>query len=62
MGEAYVENCLGFPAGNLSVLFRVRNELLGQPLGLFGLGPCGVDGLVLDQRCHQIAEQGLPVR
>ena len=61
-GGTYVEDSLGLLARRVVVPLGQRDELLSQPLGLLRLVPGRVDGLVLDERGHEVAQQGLPVR
>ncbi len=60
-GATDKENGLGFSPGDFVVLLGVGDELLGEALGFFGLGPGRVDGLVLDQRGDEVAEEGFAV-
>ena len=60
--RTYIENTLGTTPGCLGVALGEGDELLGQALGLLGLGISGVDGLVLDERGDQVAQQSLAMR
>lgn len=44
------------------VLLAQGDQLLGQSLRLLGLGPCGCDGFMLEERGDEVAEEGLSVR
>lgn len=61
-GVTYVENRQGLLSTRSGVLLSQGDELLRQSLGLLGLGPCGGDGFVGEERGDEVAEQGLPVR
>jgi len=60
--DAYIENPLGLAPRRLVVALGQRDQLLGQALGLLGFRPGRVDGLVLDERGDEVAEEGLAVR
>jgi hypothetical protein len=60
-GASYVEDARGPAPRRLGVALPQRDQLVGQPLGLFGFGPRRRDGLVLEQRRYEVAEQGLSV-
>ncbi len=50
------------PPRRVCVPFAQRDELLRHALRLLGLGPRRRDGLVLDQRRDQVAQQRLAMR
>lgn len=60
--SSYKEYRYSAPPALLRVLLAQRNEPLGKPLRFFGLGPCGCDGFVLDERGNEVSKEGLSVR
>jgi hypothetical protein len=61
-GKTYKEYRDGAPPALLRVLLAQRDEPLGKALCFFGLGPCGCDGFVLDERGDEVAKKSLSVR
>ena len=61
MNRTYIEYRLRLRPARIRVLLAQRDELLGQPLRLFGLVPGRLDGFVRDERGDEVAEEGLPV-
>ena len=61
MPDTHEEDGLRPVARGVRVALAQRDELLGQALGLFGLGPSGGDSLVFEERGDQVAQQGLSV-
>lgn len=60
--RTYKKYCLRALFTRIGVSFPQRDQLFGQPLSFFGFVPCRRDGLVLDERCDEISEEGFAVR
>ena len=61
MNYTYIEYRLRPRPARIRVLLAQRDELLGEPLRLFGFGPGRLDGFVGEERGDKVAEEGLPV-
>ena len=61
MNRTYIEYRTRPRPARIRVLLAQRDELLGEPLRLFGFGPGRLDGFVGEERGDEVAEKGLPV-
>ena len=61
MDQTYIEYRLRLGPARIRVLLAQRDELLGEPLRLFGFGPGRLDGFVGEERGDEVAEEGLPM-
>jgi hypothetical protein len=57
--DTHVEHGLGGLSARRIVLFAHGDEPLGHPLGLLGLGVCGLDVLMVYELRDEAAQQGL---
>lgn len=57
----YVEYAICFPSASFRVPLAQRDEFLGEALRFLGLGPCRSNRLVLEERGHEVTEEGLSV-
>ena len=55
----HVENPLRLHPRGSSIALAERDQLFCEPLGFLGFGPCGGDGLVLEEGGDEVAEEGL---